>query len=244
MQKILIIGATSAIAEATARIYARRGAKLHLIARNQERLEVIAADLSARGASVTHEQLDVNELARHEAVVAHALNILGGWDVVLLAHGTLPDQARCEADADVAIREFNTNATSTIALLTVIANRMQSARSGSLAVISSVAGDRGRSSNYLYGSAKAAVNAFMSGLDQRLAKYGVRVTTIKPGFVDSPMTKDFKKGPLWAKPEQVAKGIVKAIEKGRPVAYLPWFWAGIMLVIRTIPTSVFRRLSL
>jgi decaprenylphospho-beta-D-erythro-pentofuranosid-2-ulose 2-reductase len=142
------------------------------------------------------------------------------------------------------VKEFNTNGTSTIALMTVAANRFEAQRHGALAVISSVAGDRGRQSNYLYGSAKAAVSAFASGLRQRLAKVGVAVVTIKPGFVDTPMTKDFPKGPLWAKPEAVARGIMRAIDRRRNVVYLPWFWCLIMLIIRHIPESVFKRIKL
>jgi short-subunit dehydrogenase len=245
MQKVLIIGATSAIAEATARRYAERGARLHLVARNAQRLDAIADDLRVRGAAdVTRAVLDVNDLGAHEAVLDGAWTGLGNVDVVLIAHGTLPDQQACEASAETALAEFATNASSTIALLTRIAQRMVPAGRGSIAVISSVAGDRGRASNYLYGSAKAAVSTFLGGLRQRLYKQGIRVVTIKPGFVDTPMTRDFKKGALWAQPDAVAAGIVKAIDKERSVAYLPGFWFLIMTIIRVIPEFIFKRLSL
>jgi short-subunit dehydrogenase len=128
--------------------------------------------------------------------------------------------------------------------MTVAANRFEAQRHGTLAVISSVAGDRGRQSNYLYGSAKAAVTAFASGLRQRLTKVGVNVLTIKPGFVDTPMTRDFKKGALWATPEGIARGIVRATDRGRSVVYLPWFWLPIMLIIRHVPEFVFKRAKL
>lgn len=245
MQKVLVIGATSAIAEAAARVYAARGARIYLVARNAERLQNIADDLRIRGAAGTeYAILDVNATERHEAAVDAAWQAFSGIDVVLVAHGTLPDQRECEASVSVALAEFATNATSTIALLTLLANRMQAVGKGSIAVISSVAGDRGRASNYLYGAAKAAVTTFLSGLRQRLAKHGVNVVTIKPGFVDTPMTKDFKKGLLWAQPASVAHGIVKAIDRRRSVVYLPWFWAGIMLIIRSIPEPVFKRIQL
>ncbi|SEM34059.1 Short-chain dehydrogenase [Luteibacter sp. UNCMF331Sha3.1] len=245
MQRVLIIGATSAIAEATARLYAERGARLHLVARNRPKLDAIADDLLVRGApEVTHAALDVGDFSAHAAVIDEAWRALGDVDVVLVAHGTLPDQAACESSVDTALAEFAVNGTSTIALLTLIANRMQTAGRGTIAVISSVAGDRGRASNYLYGSAKAAVSTFLSGLRQRMAKHGVDVVTIKPGFVDTPMTRDFKKGALWAKPEVIAEGIVHAVDKGRPVAYLPWFWFGVMTIIRCIPEFLFKRLSL
>jgi short-subunit dehydrogenase len=245
MQKILVIGATSAIAEATARIYAARGARLYLLARNADRMQDIADDLRVRGANaVEYAVLDVNATDIHEAIVDTAWKAFAGIDVVLMAHGTLPDQQQCEASVGVALSEFATNATSSIALLTLIANRMQSAGKGTIAVISSVAGDRGRASNYLYGSAKAAVSTFLSGLRQRLGKHGVNVLTIKPGFVDTPMTKNFKKGLLWAKPDSVAQGIVKAVDRRRAIVYLPSFWRGIMLVIRSIPEAIFKRIQL
>ncbi len=163
---------------------------------------------------------------------------------MLIAHGTLPDQLACEQSVDVAVAEFNTNATSTISLMTLAANKLEAQHAGALAVISSVAGDRGRQSNYLYGAAKAAVSTFSSGLRQRLAKVGVAVVTIKPGFVDTPMTKDFRKGALWAKPEAVAAGIVHAIDRRSSVVYLPWFWSLIMLIIRHIPEPIFKRIKL
>lgn len=245
MQKIFIIGATSAIAQAVARRYAAAGATLFLTGRDAGRLQVIADDLKVRGAVAVHSQvLDINDAVGQQQAVEAAWHALGQVDVVLVAHGTLPDQAACESSPAVAVTEFNTNATSTIALLTRIAPRMQAQGQGSIAVISSVAGDRGRASNYLYGSAKAAVTAFLSGLRQRLSREGVNVLTIKPGFVDTPMTEQFKKGLLWASADQVAAGIVRAIEKRRSVAYLPWFWSLIMLVIRSIPETIFRRIKL
>jgi short-subunit dehydrogenase len=243
MQHVLIIGATSAIAEATARRYAGRGAKLFLVARDASRLAAIADDLGVRGAmSVETRTLDANDLAAHAPTLDAAWSALGEIDVVLIAHGTLPDQAACDASVETALREFATNGTSTIALAGALASRLRAP--ATLAVISSVAGDRGRASNYLYGSAKAAVSTFLGGLRQRLHVTGVNVITIKPGFVDTPMTVAFKKGALWAKPDTVASGIVAAIDRRRSVAYLPWFWWGIMRVITHIPEFAFRRLKL
>lgn len=243
MHRVLIIGATSAIAEATARVYAARGAALFLVGRDLERLSSIAADLSVRGAAKTGVRaLDVNAYEQHQAALDAAWVELGEIDLVLIAHGTLPDQPACEASVELALREFSTNGLSTIALATAIAPRLKPG--STLAVISSVAGDRGRASNYLYGSAKAAVSTFLSGLRQCLNASGVNVLTIKPGFVDTPMTQSFKKGALWAKPEQIARGIAGAVDKRRAVAYLPWFWWGIMQVIKNIPEFVFRRIKL
>ncbi|HEL4844186.1 TPA: SDR family oxidoreductase [Stenotrophomonas maltophilia] len=243
MQKILIIGATSAIAESVARLYAGRAAALYLVGRSAGKLDTIAADLRVRGAPHVHTGvLDVNDLSAHGALLDDAWSTLGGVDSVLIAHGTLPDQAACDASVELSLREFATNGTSTIALAAALAQRLQSG--ASLAVISSVAGDRGRASNYLYGSAKAAVTAYLSGLGQRLRPAGINVLVIKPGFVDTPMTAAFKKGALWATPDKVAAGILKAISKRKAVAYLPGFWWAIMMIIKNIPEFVFRRIKL
>lgn len=244
-KRILIIGATSTIAEAFARIAAADSASLYLLARDLTRAQAIAQDLALRGAaSVAAAQLDVTDTTAHAGVLDAAWTALGGVDIALVAHGTLPDQARCNADTDYALREFEVNATATIALAMRVANKLQAQGGGTLAVISSVAGDRGRASNALYGSAKAAVSACLSGLRQRLHASGVNVLTIKPGFVDTPMTADFRKGLLWAKPEQVARGIMRAIQRRRSVVYLPWFWRPIMFVIRCLPEPLFRRVKL
>ena len=246
MRRILIIGATSAIAQATARLYAARGDALFLVARDAEHLRAVAEDLNVRGAMrAATATLDACDDAAHEPVLDAAERELGGIDVVLIAHGTLSDQAGCQASVDLMRREFEVNALSTIALLTRLANRLEPRRAGTLAVISSVAGDRGRQSNYVYGAAKAAVTAFLSGLRQRLAKAHVDVLTIKPGFVDTPMTAGIaNKGALWAQPDRIAAGIVKAIDARRSVVYLPWFWRWIMLVIRLIPEPLFKRIKL
>jgi len=242
MQRVLIIGATSAIAEATARGYAARGAAIHLLGRQAERLAAITADLKVRGAKVSSDLLDVNDIANYSKVLDAAWAELSNVDVVLIAHGTLPDQAACEASVDLSMREFATNGTSTIALCTALVPRLRAG--ATLAVISSVAGDRGRASNYLYGSAKAAVSAYLSGLGQHLRSKGINVLTIKPGFVDTPMTATFKKGALWAKPDQIASGILRAIDNKSAIAYLPRFWWAIMFVIKSIPEFVFRRIKL
>lgn len=245
MQNILIIGATSAIAESCARRYARLGARLFLAGRDPIRLQAMADDLRVRGA--THVEIatcDVDSDTEQESAIAQAFALMERVDVVLIAHGTLPDQQRCKQDTAYALAQFHTNATATIALLTRLAQRLRIQGTGTLAAIGSVAGDRGRASNALYGSAKAAVDAYLSGLRQSLHGDGVNVLTIKPGFVDTPMTTAFTKGALWAKPDAVAAGIVRAIAARRSVVYLPWFWRPIMLVIRHIPEFVFRRISL
>jgi decaprenylphospho-beta-D-erythro-pentofuranosid-2-ulose 2-reductase len=245
MTKVLIIGAGSAIAEATARCFAADGGTLHLIGRKSERLEVISQDLRVRGAAaVTVGVLDVDALTAHAAALDAAEQALGGIDVALIAHGTLPDQPECAASTEVALREFHTNAVATIALMNALAQRLERQGQGTLAVISSVAGDRGRQSNYLYGSAKAAVSTYAAGLRNRLYPRGIQVVTIKPGFVDTPMTAAFKKGALWATPASVGQRIHAAIQQRRDVVYVPGFWRLIMLVIRSIPEFLFKRLKL
>lgn len=245
MKRILIVGATSAIAEATARLFAARGDSLVLAGRDMPQLDRIAGDLKLRGAPTTHAlALDVNDLDKHVSAIQQASDLLGGIDVALIAHGTLGNQAECEKDFSVTLKELNTNAISVMSLLTVLANRMESQGSGQLAVIGSVAGDRGRPSNYVYGTAKAAVATFCEGLRARLYKHNVDVLLVKPGFVDTPMTAAFKKGALWAKPDTIAKLIVRALDRRRAVIYTPAFWALIMLIIRSIPRPVFVRLKL
>ncbi|MFB8829900.1 SDR family oxidoreductase [Azotobacter sp. CWF10] len=246
MKRILIIGATSAIAGACARLWAEQGCELFLVARNPERLEQVAADLRIRGArAVTTHCLEATDVAAHPAMLEQCLATLQQIDVVLIAHGTLPDQRACEREVDVTLREFANNGTSVIALLTLLANQFELQRCGSLAVISSVAGDRGRPSNYLYGSAKAAVSTFCEGLRARLFKAGVHVMTVKPGFVDTPMTRGLAlPTALLASPETVARHILRGLERRTATLYTPGFWAAIMLVIRSIPQPLFKRLSL
>jgi decaprenylphospho-beta-D-erythro-pentofuranosid-2-ulose 2-reductase len=245
VRKILVIGATSAIAEHCARLWAARGDALYLVARNEERLKTIATDLKVRGAAQAHAcSMDLNDIGGHAALFDQAEAAIGGIDTVLIAHGTLSNQKACEQSAEETLAEIQTNALSTVSLLTHIANRFEAKRAGTIAVISSVAGDRGRASNYVYGSAKAMVTAFTSGLRQRLHKSNVAVVTIKPGFVDTPMTASFKKGLLWAKPAAVAVKIVQAIDKKENEVYVPAFWWAIMAVIRLIPEGFFRKITL
>jgi decaprenylphospho-beta-D-erythro-pentofuranosid-2-ulose 2-reductase len=245
LRKVLIIGAGSAIAQSVSRIFAARGDALCLVGRNSAALDAIAADLAVRGAKAVHvANMDVNDFAAHEPMLASAEQALGGLDTVLIAHGTLPDQSACELSIDLTLQELATNGVSVVALATRIGNRFEHQRAGTIVVISSVAGDRGRQSNYVYGSAKALVTVFLSGLRQRLRKSGVAVITIKPGFVDTPMTAAFPKGALWATPQQVAAGIVKAIDRSTAVVYLPAFWRPIMFIIRAIPETLFQRLKL
>ena len=171
-QHIVIIGATSGMAEACARRWAGRPAHFFLVARNAARLDTMKSDLQTRGASADSYVLDANDLSAHAAMVDAAQKALGRIDIVLLAHGTLSDQKACERSVDTAIAEINTNGISIVALLTHFANVLELQRSGTLAVISSVAGERGRPSNYVYGAAKAMVTAFCEGCVRVCLKSG------------------------------------------------------------------------
>lgn len=240
MKKVLVIGATSAIAEHCARLWASEACRLFLVARNNARLVSIASDLRLRGAvQVATFCVDLDDFGSHGKLLAAAAEVLDGIDIVLIAHGTLSNQMSCERDVAETMSEIHTNALSTVSLLTIIANYFETKNDGTICVISSVAGDRGRASNYVYGSAKAMLSSFTSGLRQRLHQKNVAVVTIKPGFVDTPMTADFEKGLLWVKPNKAAKAIVGAINRRQPEVYVPWFWAAIMMVIRNIPHKLF-----
>jgi len=244
-KRILIIGATSAMAEATARTWAADHHQLYLVGRDEERLTRMAKDLSIRGAhTVEYTTLDVNHFDAHQAMIEQAIKSLGGLDIALIAHGTLSDQKACEQDFNQALAELNTNAISVMSLLTHLANYFEAQKAGTLAVISSVAGERGRQSNYVYGAAKGAVSLFLQGLRQRLDKSGVHVLTIKPGFVDTPMTKDLKKGLLWAQPHAIAKLINKGVASKKSIIYTPGYWALIMAVIKAIPERLFKKVAL
>jgi len=245
MAKILVIGANSGIAEAVARRFAGRGESLYLLARGRERLEALAADLTVRGGRVAGTAVfDADRFEDHARAIDDAVLALGGLDAVLIAHGTLGDQKACEASVPDTLAQLSTNFLSVVSLCTLLANRFEAQGSGCMAVISSVAGDRGRQSNYVYGTAKAGVSVFLQGLRNRLSRSGVQVLTIKPGFVDTPMTAALRKGPLFAGADRVARGIVAAMDKKKDVVYLPFFWAFIMAAVRAVPERVFKKLKL
>jgi decaprenylphospho-beta-D-erythro-pentofuranosid-2-ulose 2-reductase len=244
---IVILGATSAIAQACARRWAERGDRLLLVARDEIRLGEIAADLRVRGggSDMPCFAMDATDTTRIPALIAFVRANFQSVDVVLIAHGTLPDQGQCEISVDASLAAISVNGVSAVTLMMAFAQLLEPQKRGTLAVIGSPAGDRGRASNYTYGSAKAMVHSFAAGLRHRLWRSGVAVVSIKPGFTDTPMTAGIeKKGPLWASPARVAKDIVAAIDAGRPVCYTPWFWRWIMLLITHLPEWLFVRTRL
>ncbi len=245
MANILIIGATSAIAHATARLFAAEGARFFLVGRSASKLDAVSDDLCVCGASGADTYaLDLTDFGAHAAMLAAATAALGTLDMALIAHGSLSDQAACEASVAKTMEEWATNCTSVIALLTPLANQMERQRHGTIAVMSSIAGDRGRKSLYVYGAAKAALNTFLEGLRGRLGAAGVAVVTIKPGFVDTPMTAHLPKNFLFVPPERVARDVHRAMTRGASVVYTPGFWKYIMLLLRAIPAPIFRKLPI
>jgi decaprenylphospho-beta-D-erythro-pentofuranosid-2-ulose 2-reductase len=244
-RRILVLGATSGIAEAVCRLWANRGDSLFLIARNPDRLNAVAADMRTRGASYVGAAIaDLDDTAAHPELLAHAINSLAGMDIVFLAHGVLGDQAEAERSYAAAGQILHTNIDSPISLLTWLGNYCAQRHAGTLAVISSVAGERGRKSNYVYGASKAALTVFVDGLRNRIDREGVKVMTIKPGPVRTAMTQSMKGSEKFADVEKVAATLVKAIDKGVDVVYVPGIWRIIMAVIRAIPESIFKKMDL
>ena len=244
-RKILVLGATSGIAEATCRIWATQGASLFLVARNAEKLAAVAADLKVRGASYVDTAVaDLDDTDKHPALLAHAVNSLTGMDIAYLAHGILGDQAEAEQDFNAAAQILYTNLMAPVSLLTWLANFCVQRHSGVIAVISSVAGDRGRKSNYVYGSSKAGLSAFLGGLRNRVDREGVTVLSIKPGPTRTAMTAAMPKSEKFADVDSVAESIVSAIDKRKDVLYVPFQWQPIMFVIRNVPERIFKKLNL
>ena len=245
MNKILIIGATSAIAQEVARNFAKQEDQFYLLGKNKAHLEIIASDLKARGAyKVDFSVFDAIQTDLSEKWTQEAIRIMNGLDIVLIAHGILPDQEACQKSFLDTELSLKINFLSPISFLTPIASYFEQKKSGCIAVISSVAGDRGRQSNYVYGTAKGGLTIFLQGLRNRLYSSGVSVLTIKPGFVDTPMTSHLQKGFLFATPKKVGKDIFKAILCRKLILYTPFFWKAIMLMIKMIPEKIFQRLKL
>lgn len=241
-ERVLIFGATSAIAQEIAYLYARRGAQLYLVGRNPEKLARLVA---AIGSPVVGWKLaDLNETAAAAALVATAIAALGGGlEVAVLAQGKLGDQADTERQVGPAEEIITANFLSAMALLIPLANHLELAGSGHLAVLSSVAGERGRPRNYTYGAAKGALNVYLQGLRSRLGPRGVHVHTLKLGPVDTPMTVNHKKTLLFARAPGVAAAIVRAIDAGEGEVFVPRFWRAIMCIVRWMPEVLFRRIG-
>ena len=246
IRKVLVLGATSGIAQAVVRRLAERGAELFLVGRDAEKLESVAADARARGAkTVVTDVLDLDDTAAFPRLLDRATAALEHVDLALIAHGVLATSPACEASPELTARVFATDFTAPALLSQAIALRFAERQGqGVLAVIGSVAGDRGRQSNYAYGAAKGGLAVFLAGLRNRMARRGVHVLTAKPGLVDTPMTEGVPRNALFASPDRVARDLLSAAERRRDEIYTPWFWRWIMLAIRAIPERLFKRLKL
>lgn len=245
MKRILIIGAVSAIAQAAAKKMAADGCELFLADLNQQRLETVKQDIQARYPIIINiSEFDAMQFESHQTLIDKAIDTMKSIDAVLIAYGTLPDQEKARKDLGITVNEFTLNATSIISISTAVANYFEVKGTGTLAVISSVAGDRGRQSNYIYGAAKGAVSIFFQGLRNKLNSKGIKIITIKPGMVDTPMTSHMEKSFLFAKAKTVGEGIYKAMKQGKDIVYLPSYWRCIMSIIKLIPESIFKKLSL
>ena len=243
-QRIIILGATSAIAEAAARLWAADGASFILAGRNEARLNEIAADLKARGAGETIDwPLDFVS-ADAGAELGKMVERLGGLDILLLAYGIVGDQDELERHPAETAKLIATNFSSAAAWCLATASVLEKQRRGTLLVIGSVAGDRGHRSNFIYGATKGGLAHFVEGIAHKLAPVGARAVIIKPGFIETQMPASVAtKSTLWAKPETIAPVIIRAGEKGGPVVYAPAFWRGIMLIVRNLPTFVFNKVE-
>ncbi len=238
MQNILIVGATSAVAAEVAVLYAGRGARLHLIGRSETKLKALVERL--QGEPVTTAMGDFTDYAHNAVLVDQAISELGRIDVVLIAHGMLGDQLRSEVDFWEAKAQTDANYLSVLSFVIPLANHLEKQGAGHLAVISSVAGDRGRPRNFTYGAAKGAITVYLQGLRSRLwPKIGVH--SIKLGPVHSPMTVDHPKNALFATCSQAAKSIIRAIERNQAEPYVPGFWAPIMFGVRNLPEALFQK---
>jgi len=243
---VLVAGATSGIARAVAAELARRGHALVLAARDLDEVGALAADLRLRhGVPARAAAFDALDFASHAAFAAALLAAEGdALEGVVVAFGWMGDTERARHDADEARRTLDINLTAVVSLLTPLADHLEARGAGFVCVISSVAGDRGRQSNYVYGAAKGGLTVYLQGLRNRLFPAGVRVVTVKPGFVDTRMTFGLPGTFLVAPPERVAAGIVKAIDRGADEVYLPGFWRPVMMAIRAVPERIFKRMKL
>lgn len=244
---IVIIGATSAIAIHCARLWAQQQAvDFTLVGRDRDRLQRLATDLAARNPQARIDTLQT-DFTDPTAIQACVSNIVAraSVDIALIAHGSLPDQGECQSDLHACRAALDINGISPVLFAEAFAGHMAHTGRGRIALISSVAGDRGRKSNYVYGAAKGLVSRYAQGLQHRLASSGVSVTLIKPGPTDTPMTAHLKaEGARLAPVEEVARRTVAAIEAGKATVYVPGKWWLIMMIIRHLPAFLFNRMNI
>lgn len=243
MKNVLILGATSTIAKETIQQLAARNMNLILTGRRMDELETLKNDLEIRyGVNVSTKLFDALDFDQHETFFADVVKETNGLDGVLLMYGAMNDQKEAEQSFTSTREMIDINYTSAVSILNIAANYFEKQKQGFIGAVSSVAGDRGRMSNYLYGSTKAGLSVYLEGLRARMHRAGVQVLTIKPGVVDTKMTYGVvDESPLTASPEVVGRDIAKAVVKKRNVLYTPWFWVAIMLVVKLVPEFIFKR---
>jgi short-subunit dehydrogenase len=245
LHNVVVFGATSGIAQAICRVLSQRHCRLFLIARDPDKLASVASDLKVRGADVAGTLCtDLTDTASHAEIIASAWHQSGSVDAAIIAHGVLGDQKKAERNWAEAAAILNVNFISVTSLVTHLANAFQRQGFGQIVAIGSVAGDRGRKTNYVYGAAKGAVEILLSGVRHRLAAQGIGVLLVKPGFVDTPMTAHLPRSPLFASADSVARAIVSAMDSGKSTIYTPFFWRPLMWIIRALPERIFNRLSI
>ena len=245
-KNIVILGTTSSIALHTSRYWAKEKANLFLVGRDDLKLSRIKEDLVTFGATrvVIHNQ-DLLDESTHPRIVEEVTKCFDNIDHLLIAHGTLLEPSQTRDSVDMAFKEIRSNYLSQVSLLILFSKLFEKQKSGNMGVISSVAGDRGRMSNFVYGSAKGGLSVFSEGLRNHLYHHGVSLTLVKPGMVATPMTSALGiKSPLLAKPEVVGMDIAKAMTRHKKVVYTPFYWRIIMTIIRHIPSVIFDRLKL
>jgi short-subunit dehydrogenase len=242
-KKVLVLGATSAIAQEFARQIAGKGCRIVLAGRRADRLAAIAADLKARGAEAVCIETDLGSIAGHPDLIARSWAAFGGIDLALIAYGVYAEGEKAE-ETSTAVTMLETNFVSVVNLSLRLIDRFVAQASGRLAVITSVAGDRGRKRNYVYAASKGGLSVFLQGLDHKLAAGPVGVSDIKLGMADTPMTSHTPPSPLKCSPQTAAAAIIAGLQSDKPIIYAPWFWKWIMVIIRAIPRRVMGRLDL
>ena len=243
--KAVCVGATRGMGRALARLLAERGAALFLLGRHGSELDASARDLEIRGGPIRVDtaQLDLSSPAGFVDALDAADRALGQFDTLIVTGGAFGRQEDLATDPFRLERLLHVNFTGTVVLCQLAAERLAARGGGTICAFSSVAGDRARRSNYLYGASKAGLSAFLDGLGYAYADRGVKVVCVKPGFVNTEMTAGLPPPPFAGEPEPVAKAVLAGLYSGRPVVYAPPAWRWIMLVIRLLPRCLMRRLS-
>ncbi|MCX7880487.1 MAG: SDR family NAD(P)-dependent oxidoreductase [Ignavibacteria bacterium] len=245
MEKILVLGAYSGIAQQVLYNFAKEGPFFFLVGKDYEKLKIVGDHLKVLGANSVHlEPFDMNKLESHEELFAKSLSVMGSVDILFISYGILSKQSEVERNTNQLLENYFTNAISVVHFISKVLGYFRARNEGTIAVVTSVAGERGRKSNFYYASAKSSVDVFLQGLRHSLSNTNVSVVTIKPGVVDTPMTRELERKFLVASSKKVGKDIYDAIKSKKKLVYTPWYWRYIMLVIRNLPDFIFNKLDI